>query len=330
MALQGRRFAQEKVALLVILLFLAPCVGLATTIRTAGPFTVTFYHNGETDGSGTTGQQDWTLQQMDDIAACINIWASSVINSAGRQVDMHCFWYNFSGGILGGSYNSYVGNGSDAWTFTEYVWREGVNYTRPGGYYYDTKIVYDTDAAGWGWNFGTGDPGPTQIDFRSVITHEIGHSVGFIGTYSSGSDAWWSGGITAWDSWLRDDAGNRPSPGSSGTPGNFNQVDNPVWFVGPNAQAANGGNPVAVYAPTTYTAGSSLTHLNEGTFPNYLMSPSISLGEVERSPSAIEWGVIEDIGWQLVPEPDTSLMLSASFAAMASFRRHRPRVARAG
>ena len=39
--------------------------------------------------------------------------------------------------------------------------------------------IHYCDAAGMGWNFGSAAPAANEIDFRSVITHEIGHSLGF-------------------------------------------------------------------------------------------------------------------------------------------------------
>ncbi len=296
---------------------------LATSIINAGPFTLTFYQNGETDGTAT-GAQDWTSEQIADVVASVQVWSSTITDVPGRQIDMHCFWNNFSGSILGGSSSNFTGNYSRAWTFSEYVWREGQNYARPGGYAWDTRITYDTDAAGYAWNFGSDAPLVNQIDFRSVVTHEIGHSLGFIGTYNSSADTWWLGGVTAWDSNLRDDAGNAPTPGGTGTPGNFNQVDNPVWFTGSNAVAVNGG-PVPVYAPTTYASGSSLSHVNYSTYPNALMSPFIGLGQMGRSPTDLEWAIMQDLGWTLVPEPGTTALLACGMLA-ACLSRRRTRV----
>jgi hypothetical protein len=297
----------------------APRAGAVTT-NDVGSFRLTFYDNGETDGSGTIGTQTWTAEQMADMAASAAAWANVLGNEAGRKVDVHCFWNNYSGTILGGSSSPLVGNYTRASTFTEYVWRDGVNYTRPSGYYADMRIVYDTDAAGHAWNFGADAPRANEIDFRSVVTHEIGHGLGFTSSYNSSTDKWWLGGVTAWDSWLRDDAGNQPAPDSTGSPGNFNQLDNPVWFVGPNAMAANGGSAVPVYAPATYTAGSSLTHLNESSYFNTLMTPSIALGEMVRTLSAVETGVLLDLGWNVIPEPGTVLLLALALGVLYTAR----------
>lgn len=291
----------------VVVLSAAPDARAITT-QDQGPFTVTFYDNGETDGSGTIGQQSWSALQRADVLASLGAWTDTITNIPGRQVSLHMFWDNFSGSTLGGSYNPITGNNTTAWSFAEYVYRQGVNYTLPAGYYSDAKIVYDTDAAGFSWNFGTDTPGGSQIDFRSVITHEVGHTLGFIHTYQSASDTWWAGGLTEMSKGLIDSDGNRPVAGGDGIPGDFDELDDPVYFTGTNAMALYGGQ-VPIYAPLSYASGSSLSHLNYDTFPNALMSPFISLGMTHRQPTTLEWAMMEDFGWDVVPEPGTMIML---------------------
>lgn len=288
-------------------------------VVTNGPFRCSYYNAGDDDGT-STGSVDWSTLQMDDVKDCINTWDSKIENTPGRLVELHLFWRDLAPGVLGSSYNPIIGDYSTAWTRTEYVWREGQNYTAGT----DARIVYDADAAGYTWNFGTNAPGATQIDFRSVITHEIGHCLGFVTTYSSASDTFWSGGLTEFSKYLIDDAGNRPAAGSSGTPGNFNQLDNPVYFTGPYAVAANGGTNVEVYAPTTWSSGSSLSHVNQAKYDGALMNPFISLGHVARDANAVEYGMLQDIGWQVIPEPATAmLLLGAAVAAVVRNRRKR-------
>ncbi|MBM4020535.1 MAG: hypothetical protein FJ288_19830, partial [Planctomycetes bacterium] len=251
---------------------------------------------------------------MDDVTASFAVWADRITNTAGRQVEFHLFWYNFTGSTLASASGPTNGNGTTAWTYAEHVWRDGVDYTGPWSKF-DASISFDTNAAGTpgGWNFGTGAPASNQIDFRSVVVHEVGHPLGFMPTYYSGSDLWglcWGTafdpsasagyrGLTQWDQNLRDDAGNRPAKQSTGTPGNFNQLDNPVWFTGANAVAYYGGN-VPVYAPTTYSGGSSLSHLDETLLPNALMSPFVSQGQVVRQPTRLEWEILKDLGWSVL------------------------------
>ena len=287
---------------------------LATpTVQNYGPFRVTFYNTGDTDDSGTTtGDQDWTAEQMNDVAACINTWDAKIADMPGRQVELHMFWDTLPQGVLGSASSARLGASGKAYSYAEYVWRQGIN-AGASSYGYDSRIRYSPAFA---WNFGADAPAFSEFDFRSVITHEIGHTLGWSGSYSSTDDRWWSGGITAWDSFLRDDAGNMPFQGTSGTPGNFNQVDNPVWFIGSHAVAANGGDNVPIYAPDPYKSGSSLAHLDDSLFQNALMSYSIGNGQMVREPGTVEWAVMEDLGWTVVPEPGSLGLLAVGALAL--------------
>jgi autotransporter-associated beta strand protein len=193
----------------------------------------------------------------------------------------------------------------------ERVWRDGVNYTGPWTKF-DSRIRFDISGAGYGWNFGSGAPSSSQIDFRSTVTHELGHSLGFMPSYDGGDDKWggcWGtstspfafagyNGLSRWDKKLIDDAGNRAAVGSTGTPGNFDEEADPVWFTGANAVAYYGGN-VPVFAPYYYDYGSSLSHLDDISLPNALMSPYASAGVMNRSPTRVEAEIMKDLGWSV-------------------------------
>ena len=277
----------------------------AVVTKSYGPFSVSFYNNGDTFidayNSSYTGTSDWTATQMSDIAAALSTWTANIGNKPGRQINMTAIWTGLEGNTLGGSSSLWYGDDANAYTASEIVWREGYNLSTSRSY--DTYIVYDTDAAGFGWNFGSGKPSSSTIDFRSVVTHEIGHSLGMSSTYYSDTDQFW--GISTWDSFLVDQNGVMPKAGTtgvtaSGVAADFDQLGN-VYFTGANAVAANGGKPVAIYAPDAFESGSSLSHLDDSTFPTVLMKHAISLGQSIREPSNVELAMMQDMGWTIVP-----------------------------
>ncbi|AKJ64745.1 hypothetical protein [Kiritimatiella glycovorans] len=303
----------------------------AIVVETYGPFDVSFYEEGDVYGT-TTNQQDWTAEQMADVESAIQAWDAGIQNTAGRQISLHLLWDDLPSGVLGSSGSSQVYGGGQRWQSGEFIWREEDD---PANYGIeidvDSLIRYDVDAAGVGWNFGEDGPGPGQIDFRSVITHELGHSVGVTSSYLSeedffgyvGRDAMGDPvyeGLTAWDVNLVDSAGNRPAVGTNGVPDNFDELGNPVYWDGDTATNLYGGL-VPIYAPETYSSGSSLSHLDEGTFPGALMSPQIGAGQLVREPTDLEWAMMTDMGWQVIPEPAAVLLSTFGLGLMRLLRR---------
>lgn len=310
----------------------------AVSVYNFGPFTASFYGNGESDGT-YTGIQNWTSTQINDIASAIATWDNGISNAPGRQIQVHLFWHEFDGSTIGSTYNPIYGDGATSWTYAEHIWRDGSATAGPWTGF-DSVIQFDKGAgSSLGWKFGSGSPWPWQLDFRSVATHEFGHALGFMDGFDSGYNDWgnawgtetsptdWAGyaGLTRWDANLLDSAGNRPSSGGVGTPGDFNETDNPVYFTGENAVANYGGN-VPVYAPSSFDGGSSLSHLDEDTFPNAVMSPQLGWGKKARTPSSLEWAIMRDLGWSngalaAVPEPGTLVLLGAFALGVIVWRR---------
>jgi autotransporter-associated beta strand protein len=274
----------------VALSALLPVPAIAQTLRTVGPFDVSFYNSGQSDG-GATGAFDWTPQQMDDIAAALISWGNGIANTPGRQVKLHLFWSSLGSGVLGQTTNQRGGDGTTSWTNVEHVWQDGST----AGASYDARIQF---GSGVTWTFGAAVP-TAGYDFRSVSSHELGHTLGFVSTYDSGTDAFSSQGLSAWDKKLIDSLGNSPAVNSTGTPGNFNQLDDPVYFTGVNA-VAQYGSSVPVYAPNPYVGGSSMSHIDETALPNALMSPQLASAQSIRAPTSLEWEIMKNLGWSVI------------------------------
>jgi hypothetical protein len=153
------------------------------------------------------------------------------------------------------------------------------------------------------WYYGLdGKPGEKQFDLASVVLHEIGHGVGFL----SNADYLEYNGFgainqpTPFDAYAQLSDGRRlmdlPSPsielGSA--------ITAPLTWSGRKAIAANGGvEKPLLYTPKTFENGSSVSHLDEDSYPpgsiNAAMTPSLADGEVLNSPGPLAEAMIQDM-----------------------------------
>lgn len=156
------------------------------------------------------------------------------------------------------------------------------------------------------WYFGTdGNTPANQIDFVSVVLHELGHGLGFSGSaqVDNGQGSLGFNGLPSiYDVFVENGAGTAittfPNP-SADLLAQFQSGD--LFFNGTNAVAANNGNRPQLYAPAPFEPGSSFSHLDENVFgagdPNSLMTPGIDPAEAIHNPGAITLGMFTDMGW---------------------------------
>ncbi|MEM9154018.1 MAG: hypothetical protein AAGB13_03125 [Cyanobacteria bacterium P01_F01_bin.33] len=179
------------------------------------------------------------------------------------------------------------------------------------------------------WYFDTDGNAPSnQFDFVTVVLHELGHGLGLIDFFDynaangQGQYGFGSGYPSIFDRFIENGAGvNLVNGFSNPSVALGNQlVGNDLFFDGPNANAANGGNPSRLFAPSPFQPGSSIAHLNESTFgrgtPDGLMTPQLASGEVIHAPGPITLGIFADLGWQtasaITVEPETEIRLDGS------------------
>jgi len=182
---------------------------------------------------------------------------------------------------------------------------------------------------GYTWNSELDAPTGSEFDLFSVSLHEVTHSMGFLSAIASTGVSAYTGtdpGIySEFDSFL--ELGDGTKLLAAG--GNFvgmtaDLTSDDVFFGGANAKAANGGNAVQLFAPSLFDDGSSISHLNAS---GEVMSPSIGAGQTRRTYSAIEMGILADIGWTLhaVPEPSTFALVGLGSVVLvySGWRRRR-------
>lgn len=146
------------------------------------------------------------------------------------------------------------------------------------------------------------------LDFVSVALHELAHGLGFIGNMYEQYNVGFCGNgpigylypcPTPYDWFAVDGAGIAllsylpydPYALAARLKGDAN-------FGGPNTVVANTGIAAKLYTPSTWTVGSSLSHLDPtafGSSVNHLMTPFYS--DVTRHPGPVTLAIFQDMGW---------------------------------
>ena len=165
-------------------------------------------------------------------------------------------------------------------------------------------IIQINSEAEWDLD-GLGKPTKYEYDLKSVMFHELAHGLGFLSTSSYLFDrtkGQYVGVLeqpTPFDAYLQTQDGNRladlPSPSFE-----LGQaLKNTLVWSGAEGTAANNGVKPLMYTPSTYDAGSSVSHLDEKTFANSgvnaVMTPNLEAGEVFEEPGPILLGMMKDL-----------------------------------
>jgi hypothetical protein len=188
------------------------------------------------------------------------------------------------------------------------------------------------------WYFGTDglpsidDPNTAQdegqIDFVSVVLHELGHGLGiagfgaeignqgFIRRNSAGTNYPTDGSgthVSVWDTFIQ---GTVLSFRGDRDVEILDEIDfqdpsirllnefekEKLSSFSPIAIGQNGGVAPRTYAPRPFNSGSSYSHWDESTFnrtPEALMTPRLGNGEAVHDPGKVMLGFMEDMGWDL-------------------------------
>jgi hypothetical protein len=164
------------------------------------------------------------------------------------------------------------------------------------------------------WYLGTdGNTPGNKYDLVTVALHEMCHGLGFFDSFSSDgiSGTYGINSIPViYDTFVENLAGNKLTdtlkyPNSSGAlEGQL--VGNQLYFNGPLLSNYTSSNPVRytstrarLYAPSTWDAGSSVSHLDETATlrEDALMTPFINLSEAIHDPGKFTFSILGDIGW---------------------------------
>ena len=161
-------------------------------------------------------------------------------------------------------------------------------------------------------------PPGNQIDFVSVVMHELGHGLGMIGFGRIPTDMDGnpdpnppiegvlrnSDFTSVWDNFIENGSQTAITSFADPSAALLAQfTGNDLFSNGPIATAQNGGIKPPTYAPSPFNPGSSYSHWDENAYPagdpNSLMSPFISQGEGIHDPGMVTLGFMEDMGWSI-------------------------------
>ncbi|WP_422355516.1 T9SS type A sorting domain-containing protein [Roseivirga pacifica] len=268
----------------------------STTAEQAGGATIEVTYNG------------FSEEAQEAFQKAIDIWSQLI--SSDVVIRVNATWSQLDEGTLGSAiwntaYRNFDGAKElDVWypvALAEKMAGVDLNGT-------DEADIVANFNKGANWYLGTdGNPALDQYDLVSVVLHELGHGLGFVDSFDYSEDSEeGSFGINDFP-FIYDlsveNAQGQPLVELVNEPADLGTAltSNSVFFNSLTAVANDGVRP-KLYAPATWSGGSSIAHLNEGTYPsgsaNSLMTPQIGANEVIHDPGPITLNMFGDMGWE--------------------------------
>ena len=153
------------------------------------------------------------------------------------------------------------------------------------------------------------NPPVDQIDFVTLILHNLGHGLGFIGfgitdgTTGSIRDSE-TGFPSIFDTFVENGSGTAILSFSDPSTDLHAQLTSDDLFInGSNATSVNSGNEPKTFAPNPFDFFKSYEHWDSAVFPpsnpNSLMTETVAPGQANHNPGDVTLGFFEDMGWVL-------------------------------
>lgn len=248
-----------------------------------------------------------------DVAAVFTraaeIWSQFIFTSVPIRVNIN--WTVLGTNILGSAGTSMLYNSFDGATNTTNYFPaalaeklSGINFNG-----LDSDINASFNSNFTNWYIGVdGIPPYNKIDLLSVVLHELGHGLGFIGGIEANQTTNPAIGTYSYscifDNFTQDDNGilllnTNTYPNNSNTL--YNLITSNALFSSNPGILAENSVKAKLYAPSIYSSGSSIYHVDQSTYPvgnsNALMTPYIAYGEITRDLGPIVKGLFKEMAW---------------------------------
>ncbi|GAB3501705.1 hypothetical protein GCM10027341_28830 [Spirosoma knui] len=239
----------------------------------------------------------------------VDIWSNLLVSSVPIRIQAN--WTRQSPGVLGSAGptdyrlapdGAQKSTGFYAIALAEKIARRQLNNPN------DPDISADFNQNN-NWYFGTdGKTTAGQTDLVTVVLHEIGHGLGFIGFFGvSGNLGQYGAGLPAvYDHFIENNQGERLVVSTDTYPDNSNalyrQLTGNNLFLNGQILRQRTGQRAKLFAPSSFDAGSSIYHLDENTYrrgdTNSLMTPQLANAEAIHSPGPLVLNFFSDMEWK--------------------------------
>jgi len=301
----------------IIALFFLGLITSASTVRASG---VQFVFDTESGQTLPTGM-------LASLQAAGNIWSSYLTPSFSGETIHVLIDYTSMGGTAtsaqlsstgptsfdanfdsGTSNSKYIANTYYPYALADHIAGTDSLTSQPTDQI-TMEINSDIGAAssgvltGYSFYYGTNDqPGANTFNFEAIALHELMHGLGMVSyLQSNGSYNDSQSYPTVYDHYLYDKTANAMLMNETQTARAASEIDGAIYFDGPDT-LKDYGAMAPIYAPATFALGSSLMHVDPSVTD--LMNPTQNLASTNLTPSALDLGILSDIGWTVVvPEP---------------------------
>lgn len=257
----------------------------------------------------------WDSDAKDAFEYALGIWAANFCSDEPVNVDA-CWSQANLGGLLGVGGTNYVLDPVNN-VATPIALHEALIGGNSNGANPDVFIAFNSGA---NWYLQTdANPPAGKIDFPTVALHEMGHGLGIAGAVAYegvgpcsaigtgvGCMGFDLGGAVYYTPYSEDaetddgtaaTAVTTPSTdmGTLLTGGSLSGGGGGFFMAGPTVVAANGG-AAKLYTPSSFSSGSSYSHLDDAVFPNELFQHALAPAEAFHT-LGLAQSMMIDMGW---------------------------------